>query len=414
MYRALIYFLFATIPFWHLKIGPHITVYEVGLLVNLMVAPFFHFQARNRFRRLDVLVLIYAFYGVVSVAVGSDNLYESARTYRYLTLGPVLLYFIIRFTPSSYEVLRRGLYFMAAGILLQALIVLQFFITFRARPTGEAWELFPMSDLVASIVTFGVLCSLGVCALIYTRDGVKAAFMKAILYGSALLIAAGMLAAVSRMVVVTFVLLFPLAGWIWATRQRRRRLAVAVHVAVGSMLLAMFSPLAWEQSPRGAQTTNSEQRLEEGRSLDRVINVDLYQDDAIARLTFWGNLVRSAMDDPVLGKGTASYEIGMEGRYGMYISSAHNALVSALYTSGFIGLVLLIMLIAAGYKSLSVVPADNKQRAAMGKFVMVGLTIVLFVSLTNDLTAGRGNIFMLLLALGAKLAYSPQPSTRRA
>lgn len=413
MYRALIYLLFATIPFWHIKIGPHITLYEIGLLVNVIMAPAFHFQAKDRFRWPDLLVLIYAFYGIVSVAVSSDTFYESARTYRYLTLGPVLLYLIIRFTPATYDVIRRGLYFMAAGILLQVLIVLQYFIAFRSRPTGEAWVQFPMSDLVASIVTFGVLCSLAVCALIYTRDGVRSATMKAILYGAALLIAAGMLAAVSRMVVVVFMLLFPLAGWIWARRQRRRRFAVGVYLMVGVMLVAMFVPLAWDLRTRVAHTASAEQKLEEGRSLERIVNVSLYQDDVIARLVFWGNLVRSAMDDPVLGKGTASYEIGMEGRFGMYISSAHNALVSALYTSGFVGLILLILLITAGYRNLSVVSPDSRQLASIGKFVLVGLTIVLFVSFTNDLTAGRGNIFMFLLALAAKLAYTTPPPIRR-
>jgi hypothetical protein len=412
MQNTLIYILFTVIPFSHIKLGEHLTLYELGLLMNLIMGPFFFILVKSKFRWPDVLMLVYALYGIVSVLVGSVEFYESARTYRYLTLGPVFLYFIIRFTPVSYDVIRRGLYFMAAGVFLQTLIVLRYVVTFKARPTGEAWFFFPMSDLAASIVTLGVLCSLAACALIYTRGEVKSAFKKAILYGGAMVLAAGMFAAASRMVVVVFMLLFPFAAWIWKSRQRRRHFAVGVYVLIGAMMLAIFSPLIWDQGSNAKQATRATQNVEEGRSLERVVDIDLYQQDIGSRLRFWGNLVKSAMDDPVFGKGTASHEVGKEGGYGIYISSAHNILVSALYTSGFIGLVLLIMQIAAGYKCVSIVPADNKQLAALGKFVMVGLTIVLFVSFTNDLTAGRGNIFMFLLAMAAKLAYSSPPPQR--
>ena len=260
MYNALIYILFAAIPFWHLKIGAHITVYEVGLLINVIMAPLFHFRGVNKLRWLDVLVLIYAFYGIVSVAVGSNSFYESARTYRYLTLGPVLLYFIVRFTPASYDVIRRGLYFMAAGTLLQTLIVLRYVFIYKARPAGDAWIHFSMSGWVASIVTLGVLCSLAVIALIYTRNDVRRGFKRTSLYCAAVILGVGVFASATRMVVLVFTLLFPFAGRIWKKTRRRRRLGGAVYAA--EILLFQHLRAQLRDKSRFGQSGLAEELLE--------------------------------------------------------------------------------------------------------------------------------------------------------
>jgi O-antigen ligase len=119
----------------------------------------------------------------------------------------------------------------------------------------------------------------------------------------------------------------------------------------------------------------------------------------LGRLSFWATLVRQGADSPVVGKGMASFDIGTAADISYSISSAHNTLVSAFYTSGVPGLVIVLLLWRAAFRGIYRLDMNTPEERWRARFLTVSIMVLLLVSITNDMTAGRGNLLMFLLAL---------------
>ncbi len=392
-----IYLLFFCMPLWHVVLVGHINLLEVAIIFNMLVFPFRKTNQGLHFKTMDILVLMLGFSNLISVLVGVDSFYESARAYRYLTLGPILVYFIVRFSSIEYSILRLAIQYMAFSAAIQAMLAIRFYALYRIRPVGEIWMADPFSAWVASIVTLSLWCFLSICGVWFFRLDANKQWRKVKLLIFEIPLFLGLLVAATRMVTVMLVSLFPLSGYIWSSQGRTKLFAGGILSLVAGLVVIIVLNVAT------ISKADIENDIDVKRSVGRVLNIELYKQDVQARLVFWGALVKKGMEKPILGHGLAARTIGKTQGVGFYISSAHNALVSAFYTSGLVGVVVLCSIFIHAYFLLIRAPRTGFEQEAIGKYVLLGLTVLLLVSLTNDLSAGRGNIFMFLLALVVRL-----------
>lgn len=392
-----IYLLFAAIPFWHLKPFAYISAYEIVVIINLPFLLHSIGKAGKRWNGMDTLVFLFAFYGVFAVLISGSLFYESMRTYRYIVLGPTLLYLIIRMQNLDQKQLAKSMVFFSTVVAVQSLVVIYYSIAHHARPVGYEWETYRYAGIVASIVTFAVLAVMASSAsllLAWRTKGIKRYAL--LLLG--LICTAGLLASATRAAEFVFFLLFPLSGWFLRRTIRRKLLVMSAYLVLAGVGVAIA--FMYFSSPYIASNYGSDN----SRAIERVIDIEEYKADILGRVAFWTNLVREASSSAILGKGLANFDIGLRGGTSFSISSAHNVLVSTFYTSGLIGLVIILLLWRAAFCGIYQLNFDVPDEKWRARFLTTSIMVMLLVSITNDLSAGRGNLLMLLLAL---LNYQP-------
>lgn len=384
-----VYLLFALVPFTNMAIGGHVYLLEIPLLLCLFLLPFAPGKKLIKLTFLDVLVFIYALFSLISVAVGVESLYESARHYRLMVLTPVLIYFVVRLVPQKIENLRTDLYFMLPAIVWQVVLFIQFYITHGQRPVNVPGAV--------STVTLSLLFCFGISILFFIKKKERTAINKLLaLFLGALFLVALFLNA-TRASIIGFVFLTPLVIYIWRKIKFKKRFSYLVMFTIVLLLglivsnAILFKDLQIEVS------------REVEKSIERVYSPELYLADFRGRLFFWGVMAQKAMEHPILGTGAASHNIGFRGGTLFSLGTVHNMFVSMLITSGVPGLILLLSIIAATYSVLNKIQSDNEIVNSIGKFVLLNFSILLLVATTNDLSGGRVFLFFLLMALSAKL-----------
>ncbi len=400
--RILTYLLFASLSFPQVTVLGHIHIFEIPLLLILILLPFYSIgkEYRRKLLFLDVVVAIYALFSLLSVFVGADSLYESARQYRGAILSPVLVYVVFRNMPMSLSVMRRGLYMLIPGILYQAVLFIRYYLTYGVRPpTGE-------DGILVSTITLSVLFCIGALIMFYQRKEVtsKNRYMLTLIIGATL--TAALFVSFTRMTVILFLLLAPFGGIIWNSPKLRKLLQRGIYSILAAILIVMFG------SAISVGKIEIEDEKEVQKSFERLVNIDLYLKNIQGRINFWGMTVKSAMKNPIFGSGAASYKIGHRAGTGFALGSSHNALVSALVVGGIPGLALLIMLIVGTYRCLNAIVIRAGPIRSIGMIILVGYTIQLFVAITNDLTAGRVFILFFFMALAARLSIMKDSSTK--
>jgi len=388
-----LYLLFVTIPFWHVRPFEHISVYEMAVMVNVLASPLYLARRGVRWNRTDLVVFLFGLYGLVAVLVGSSSVYESMRVFRYIVLGPTLLYFILRVIQPDASQLPKGMVLFSISVAAQALTVIYYVLTYGERPVGDAWRTQEYEWIVASIVSFSVLAAMASSAAFYLAREVSGWKFYS-LFAVGLLNVIGLLASGTRAAVVGFVVLFPLSGWVIRRVSRRVLFVGAMYL----MLLVFGTSIFAAALSRPSIAVHGAGR--EKRSVERVLDVKSYKADLSGRLALWGRLVREGFSSPTFGQGLASYDVGIKGGTGFRLGSAHNAFVSAFYTSGLIGLGILLFLFHSGFVGIFRLYEPSADGGWISRFLAVSFFVLTLVSLTNDLTAGRGNLLMFLLALG--------------
>lgn len=387
-----IYLLFAAIPFWHLRPFAYISAFEIVVIINLMLLPLYLGKSSNRWNGMDTLVFLFALYGVVAVEIGSSSFYESMRTYRYMVLSPALLYLIVRVQQLGQKQLAKSLTFFSTVVAVQSLAVIYYVIMHGERPVGDTWDAYQYQGIVASIVTFSVLAVMAASAsllIAWRTNGLKRfAFL---LIG--LVCTAGLVASATRASAFIFFLLFPMSGWILRRTFRRKLLVATGYLVLASVFVAIT--LMFFSGHYVALDSGDENR----RALERVVDINKYKTDILGRVAFWVQLVRQGASSAILGKGMANFDIGTIGGTSFHVGSAHNVLVSTFYTSGVIGLAIILLLWRAAFRGIYKLNLDMADEIWRARFLTVNIMLMLMVSVTNDLTAGRGNLLLFLLAL---------------
>jgi len=397
--------MFAAIPFWHLRPFGPVSVYEMAMIVNLLFFPLYLGRSNIRWGGVDVLVFLFALSGILTVAISSASIYESMRIYRYMVLAPVLLYFVMRVMRPTQRQLIVGMITFSASVTVQALVVIYYVVQFGERPAGDSWAAYPYQSVVAGIVTFSVLAAMAASACLFLVPRFKGIRRYGMLV-LGLVCVAGLLASATRASALAFLFLFPLSGWFLRRGSRRKWLVAGGYLVLATVIVAVAQAVFFGMS------VSLGGGGEERRAIERVIDIDEYKADISGRVAFWANLTREAFSSPVFGKGMASYDVGFGGGTSFHVGSAHNMLVSAFYTSGIIGLCLLMLLWHSAFQRLNHLRVEKPDEAWISRFLAMSVMVLLLVSVTNDLTAGRGNLLMFLLALLYQGAQAPALSRR--
>lgn len=389
----LYYAFFASIPFLQATIVGHVYIPEIllaliasGALLSRREEPTPH-----HVQLLDVAVIAYAGFSLISVIVGIESLYESARHYRTMVLAPTLAYAILRYSPIPIDTLRNAFLWMMPSLVFQAGLFILYYIQHGQRPVG-------IEGVVTSSVTVSLLlCIASAAAFYFVRDiRKKPLALGLILVGcffvTALFFSGG------RMAMASFVLLCPLAPFVCRSSRLWRLQSICLPAVMLTILLIVIVGV------RGTRTLQAEGDRKRERTIERLYSLDLYKKDIQARFAFWSAITKEAMAHPIFGAGADRFSIGDAAGVGFNLGSSHNALVSAMVVSGVPGAVLLLLLVTASYSSLRCVLLQVNTPKALGMVLWVGLTSIVFIALTNDLTGGRMFLWFTLMGIAAHYA----------
>ena len=388
--KYILYAFFFALPFANKPIAGHIYPIEIPLLLGLLFLPFSPNLTTTRLNALDVLMFAYAVFGLLSVVVGMHSLYESARHYRLMVLTPVLLYVFIRFCPFLVRDIQKALFFILPGAFWQGVLLLNYYLVFGERPVNV--------EGAASTITLSIIFTFSLAVLIFGFSQKPGFFVRVIRYVLIAVFLVMLLVSFTRAALVVFILLAPITTWIWSARKRRILLGRTVFGATLGLLFMIFTGAVIYSG----QAVENERETQ--RSAERLLDIDLYLKDISARVAFWGRLTQSALENPILGSGADRHKIGRSGGTDFNIGSAHNILISTLITTGVIGLLIFLSVVFLVYRAFGSFPENHGEVDAIGKVLLLTLTVLLFVAFTNDFSGGRVFIWYSLLALASRLS----------
>lgn len=398
--KYIVYAIFLTIPFANQAIvAGHLYLVDIPALMGMLLLPFNIKSGSYKLNILDFLVIIFLVLNMVSVVIGLDSLYESARYYRHMVLSPVLIYIVVRFSPLSVNELGKAVFCMLPGIFFQGVLLFRHYFTFFTRPIGV--------EAASSTVTLSVFFCISLFVLFWSnwrRRGIVQWVLWALLITA---FSAMLLITFSRATIIGFILLLPITHMLWARMHLRKLFGSVVFfsICIFFVLLATGAVI-FEKSIKVA---NQE---EIKRSVGRVYETDLYLKDLNDRLLFWGAMTRVALEHPVFGSGSSSYSVSRLGVTKFQLGSSHNMLVSALLTSGLIGVCLLGWIIRSSFNLINTfIPYSDTD--ALGKILLSSFVLMLMVGLTNDLTGGRILVWFLLLSLISRIGDVTQQILRQ-
>lgn len=393
------YILFAVMPLASISVFGHIYLVELLLGPCLLLLPFAASRKIIRITAMDIWVLAYAAFNLVSVVVGATSLYESSRHYRLMVLMPVLVYAAIRFSPLKLEQLRKGLFLMLPAVLWHAALGVRFYLQTGRRPD--------LAEGIMDIITLSICICILITMLLYLRKELKGVVRKLAGLSTGLALFVALVVSATRASLLGLVAFAPVVGLGWNNKRIRRLISRSIlGVLFAYLLLIFISPVLFThevvQDQRKTQV-----------SMERLLSLNMYINDLQGRMTFAGHMAQRAMDHPILGTGAASYSLNLQSGVGMGLSSVHNFLISALITGGVPGLILTLALIVLCYRQLNQLPASEQLAGKLGKVLMVSFTVMLFVGITNDLTGGRATLFFFLLALSTRVYLLHMAETTR-
>ncbi|MFK5892048.1 MAG: O-antigen ligase family protein [Pseudomonadota bacterium] len=387
--NRVIYAIFFLMAFSNTSILGHIYLVEIPVVIGALMLPFHRDQKALSFNLLDRLVLTYAVFSLISVAVGIDSLYESARHYRLMVLTPVLIYLVIRFGSSSLEQLRKAAFFILPGTFWQGGLLLQYYILYGSRPVGV--------EGAVSTITLSVLISISLFLMIFNFKVKPKPVMNAFRYGLIILLFFMLVVTGTRAALIGFVVMVVAIIFVWNLKSRRVWIGRGMLISISMLLILVISGSIIFA---GIKIDNVK---EKSTSVERVFDLDMLLWDLSGRIDFWGRITNNALENPFFGSGGASHSIGTSGGTDFKLGSAHNVLVSTLVTSGVPGLIILLSLIWAVYQVFKVIDNETLKHFVLGKSVLASVSVLLMVAITNDFSGGRIFIWLLLLAIAARM-----------
>ncbi|GEM_PF-6310774 len=388
-----LYALFAVMPLTQVTVGGHVLLLEIVLLgvVFAMLMSGENSGAVKRILFLDVVIIVYAVFNLVSVGAGGDDWYVSMRYYRWNVLAPVIIYFVLRKAHITPQVMKYGLLFLTPGMLVQAAMFIHYYITYGVRPEG-------VEGVMYSTITLSAIFAVGTWVLLFLRTHVSGKTKYVIVMSSCAVLFAALIISFTRMAIISFVIFTPVAHRLWMNMGLRRYASYAFMIFIGAFVaVIMASSVAFED-------VYIEDEKEVQTSIERVYNIDLYIKDLTGRLAFWGRMAKIAMDNPVLGTGGAGYSVGTRGGTAFHLGSVHNVLISSLIVGGVPGLVIFMLLIWGTYKCLNSIPNDTELVTSLGKILWCSYTMLILIAITNDVTGARILHMFFLMGLIANLS----------
>lgn len=386
-----IYITIPAVAFTTQMLGGVIRPYEIAILIAMLLAVFTKNSGFRRITPLDLLVIAFAAYQLIGVLVSSELFHESARSYRYIVLGPVLIYFVIRTLPFSIKTFTKAHFLLSAVLLIQTGIVISLYLQTGDRPAGLTHV------YVGYVVPYSLLASYISMFLIFSWKNYKSVMAKLLAATAITIMLFGLLVSASRGVALPTLLMLFLSSRVWRSVRLRRVITLsAKSLLVVTIFLVAFTPPKLGYDPS--------QLLESKRSIERIISIDDYLFDITQRLQFWSGLFEIAMKKPILGHGAAAYALGpvvKSSGIGHNPHHAHNILISTVLASGLIGLLIVLALLFLMYTMVGKFRSRDGPEKAIEKTLLMWSMVYLVVSLTNGV---MGVLFFFILALIQQLA----------
>ncbi len=388
--KYIIYAIFFFMAFSNTSVFGHLYLVEIPVIIGVLMLFTHRDKKAFEFNSLDRLVIIYAVFSLVSVAVGIEYLYESARHYRLMVLTPVLIYFVIRFGASSIEELRRGMFFIIPGTVWQGGLLLQFYVLHGARPVGV--------EGAVSTITLSMLIVISLFILLFNFTKKPKVMMNLFRYGLIFLLFLMLVISGTRAALLGFVIILVATSFTWKYKVRRVWIGRGMFMAISFLLIMVISGSIIFS---GIKIDNFK---EKATSVERVFDLEMLMWDVGSRIAFWGKITNQALESPLFGNGGASsHSLGTSAGTAFNLGSAHNVLVSILMTSGVPGLIILLSLIWMFYKVFNVADNEKLQQSVLGKPVQASVSVLLMVAVTNDFSGGRVFIWFMFLAISARM-----------
>lgn len=388
--RAVDYFtyaFFAAIPFLQGTVLGHVYLPEIPLAVLAVLVLLGH-QGRSTdgVRLLDVAVLAYAGFSLISVILGSDSLYESARYYRGNVLAPVIGYAVLSRAALRAETLRNAFLWMMPGLLVAAVLFVRYYLAHHQRPVG-------IEGIVTSSITISLLFCIGATAALYFFRDIKGKARAGALLAAGTAFSIGLIFSGGRMSLASLVTLGLLAPLVAHSRRLWRFQSFGILALLAVLLAAVVV------GPSGHRTIQPAADRVARNTVERLYDVDMYMNDAFVRLRFWHRIATEALKSPLLGSGADRYSIGNSAGTGFRLGSAHNALVSALIVLGVPGVLFLAAFVYGANDCLAAVVRQRGTLLRLGMTLWVAATSIVLTSLTNDLTGGRAFLWFSIMGV---------------
>ena len=397
--KLILFLIFLFIPFGNISIGGHLYPIEIPVYIgSISILPVLFLKAKNKLISLDYFVLFYLLWNLVSVLVGADDLYGSARYYRVTVLIPVLLYLLIRYSTVDLRNIHRFMFLVFPGLLYEALLITDFYIENLTRPLDV--------DIAPNLVTLSVLFSLGLSLLLFSVTKNLSFVWTILKYAVAIVLLGGLIVTFTRAAVVSFFVLCFVIPFIWKKTSRIRIFGLAVVVLPIGLIISLIGSSFFVDPMAVA----GEREIQ--RSMSRLWELDLYLRDIQSRVALWSRVIDWALEHPMLGRGASSFAIGSAGVERVFVGSSHNLLISALVTSGLPGVAGVLGLIASTFMVMSRAKLRTPEIDAIGQVVLLNFTLLVVVALTNDLTGGRSFLLFMLMGLAARVRMIRAKITR--
>ena len=379
-------------PFTHITILGHIHIYEIVLLPLVFFLPIIIMKDvySSKFLFLDIAVFLYFLDSIISVVVDWSDLYLAARNFRALVLSPTLLYLVIRLSFLDLKDIRRALFFLIPGILIQSAIFIYQYLLHGLRPRG-------IENVSSSTITLSFLFCVGILILFYFKGNIRSDRSYIIKVMAAIVLMAALLLSFTRMVIAGFILIFPLSKIIWSKYKYRNY--VSSFVIIGMIVILGLISIF----PNNGNHIYVKDEKQIQKSYKRLLHLELYFLDINERFTLWSTIAKKALKNSILGSGLSSYQIKQSNNAKNSLGSSHNVLISALVVGGIPGILILFLLILGTYNSFKLLPNNFELKGQLGNVLFVSFTILLLVGLTNDFSGGRIYLFFLIIALSARL-----------
>jgi len=324
---------------------------------------------------LDWIIIAYVFFALIPVILSIDNLYIVARDYRHLFLVPFIAYFSLPLIFDDIQQLTNAFLFFVVGLFIGSFSLFPEFLQTGNRPKGY------------NTITCGLLSSWsGILAFGEGRR--KSSFIfKSIMYTIVLLMILIIVLSVSRGVLIGFLFSCLLSLFIFKKILYQR---IFIFSLVSVIILLFISLSVVSDTSLKTDEVLSEEYKAMRRTVYRITTLEFYIDDLKNRMNLWKKAYYLGLERPILGRGAFWYR-------NLERSTPHNIFISTFLTSGFLGMLLLTIIIIVSYMNIFSL-FGVEQLKTFSKFLFIALTILLIVGSTNDFSGGRYLLFFLLLA----------------
>lgn len=365
----------------------HILFFEITILIGIpiIVIALLNGSLKFKMQKMDILIVVFMYATLVPSIVYWDTMYESLRVFRHTMLSPVLVYFMIRVCMQNAFQIRMMLLSLIPAILLESLILINYFLSTGMRV--ENHTIYLMSKVILSVAI-----AWGLAIIVLSPQVSKSSFGKLIhififsVLAVALIASAGRMATFSLIIGLVIIYKFFKKKWF-------RRVFNSVYLSMIAGVFIIPILFSFSQGQSGHASSTQEERY----SISRLASTGQLVESLGSRTLLWKQLISYGSESPLYGHGLDfTKKLSKLG-----IGHSHNLYINTFVSSGVLGLSMMIMIMLHGFNLLhvSIRNAKNPLNIRLTQLVFqIGFTMML-IGFSNDYIGGLYPFFYVFLAL---------------